>query len=116
MIRNQNHGTGGGGPKGREPIVSPSLLSSVGCLAHSEAEDGFSIPGDTTVGGVACPRTPAENVAFAWQHRDLFAEVANHNREVIKARYRGADYADPQHQYRNAWAEAGSSVPTGDAA
>lgn len=51
-------------------------------------------------------RTPADNVDFAWKHRELFAEVATHNRAVIRARYLGADYADPAHQYRNPWTEA----------
>lgn len=50
--------------------------------------------------------TPAENVAFAWKHRDLFAEVQAHNGEVIRHRLRGGDWDDPNFQYRNTWAEA----------
>jgi len=50
--------------------------------------------------------TPAENVAFAWAHRELFAEVARHNHEVTIRRRLSGDWDAPDNQYRNAWREA----------
>jgi len=50
--------------------------------------------------------SPSENVAFAWKHRDLFAEVRQHTFEVIKRRTLGGDPGAPENQYRNAWSEA----------
>lgn len=89
-------------------ITSSSFQFSADELGSTTPPESGCVPGDTTANGAAC--RPAENVAFAWRHRALFAEVADHNRAVIKARYLGADYGDPRHQYRNAWAEAASRL------
>lgn len=48
--------------------------------------------------------SPAEQVAFAWQHRDHFEAVRRHNLEIVCQRRRG----DWSGRYRNAWAELGA--------
>lgn len=49
--------------------------------------------------------TIAEQVAFAWKHRDHFAEVAAHNLAVNSRRRAREDWTAPENQFRNAWAE-----------
>lgn len=50
----------------------------------------------------------AQNVATATDNADLFAEVATHNREVIRRRQSGESWEAPENQYRNAWIEIGT--------
>ena len=45
--------------------------------------------------------TPAEQVAFAWEHRDHFAAVKLHNTQMSIRRKRG----DMTGTFRNAWEE-----------
>jgi hypothetical protein len=52
--------------------------------------------------------SPAEQVAFAWEHRGHFATVRTHNAEVTIRRLRREDWAAPENQYRNAWTELGA--------
>jgi hypothetical protein len=52
--------------------------------------------------------TPAEQVEFAWLHREYFAEVAAHNIEVTIRRRAREDWTKLENQYRNAWDELGA--------
>jgi hypothetical protein len=51
-----------------------------------------------------------QQVAFAWEHRAHFAEVAAHNLEMNRRRYKG----DMTGSFRNAWAELAYLVPESD--
>lgn len=56
--------------------------------------------------------TTEEQVAFAWEYREHFAEVARHNLEETRRRYQ----RDTSGCYRNAWAELAHCVYVREAA
>jgi hypothetical protein len=57
--------------------------------------------------------TRNQQVSFAWKHRAHFAVVAAHNLEVTCRRHARQDWALPENQYRNPWAEM-TTAPQSD--